>query len=327
MFLAALEDVLRGDFAGQPGALSAILEAAQEQLTAWNDEGPVGRCPVCLAGLDHGADAAGQAGLIRLPCYHVLHTACFAQLWQAEWLRQKEENAAITITEAMVACPECRQVASWEAVPQIHPSLEHLLVSVSIEKVDGTMSDHRDGEKGEEFAGVDEEEIVTSIPSTRTQKKQGAAKSQPQQQSSSSGRVDLFEVIMPRGLRTRLKPKWDARDHEGPILRNGACGIVAEFVDGKDATYLRPEGMDYWLPLHGGRNNCKMVRIDQDMPRPQKAPGGWIHGDDSLAVTSPGSAKASSVEGKAPGKECKKKKSKNNNPVGGYVSADKILGA
>merc|ERR1712060_483324 len=91
---------------------------------------------------------------------------------------------------------------------------------------------------------------------------------QHQQQKVAISRVDLFEVIIPRGLRTRLKPKWDARDQEGPVLRNGACGVVAEYVEGKDATYLRPEGTDYWLPLNGGRNDCKMVRIDKDMPRP-----------------------------------------------------------
>mmetsp|Transcript_421 Transcript_421/g.616 ORF Transcript_421/g.616 Transcript_421/m.616 type:complete len:432 (-) Transcript_421:197-1492(-) len=322
--LVALVDMLRGGLAGLPGAIPAILEAAQEQLTAWNDEGPVGQCPVCLAELDCGADSFGQTDNVRLPCFHTMHAVCFAHCWKAEWLRQREsstlsmaENAAMDISEAVVACPECRQIASWADVPRIHPLLEHV-VPVSTEKAVGPKSNHRDNEAaGEEIATVEEEDAATCIPSL-------------QQPSSANSRIDLFEVIMPRGLRTRLKPKWDARDHEGPILRNGASGVVAEFVEGKDATYLRPEGMDYWLPLHGGRNNCKMVRIDYDMPRPQKAPSGWIHGDSSLSVdvvasTSPGIGKASFMEGKAAGKE-RKKKTKTSNSGGGY-SVDRILGA
>mmetsp|Transcript_18058 Transcript_18058/g.40706 ORF Transcript_18058/g.40706 Transcript_18058/m.40706 type:complete len:368 (-) Transcript_18058:14-1117(-) len=255
--LAALEGVLRGDLAGLPGALHAVLEAAQERLTAWNDEGPVGQCPVCLAELDHDEDSSNTAaGLLRLPCYHVLHAACFAQIWEAEWMRQKDvaENAVMTISEAVVACPECRQVASWAAVPHIHLSLDHLLVPVSIEKVAVTSeSDRRDAAaKDEEGAMADEDKAATHTPFPRSPKKGGAAGSRMQQQPSPPDKVDLFEVTMARGLRTRLKPKWDARDREGPILRNGACGVVAEFVEGKDATYLRPEGMDYWLPLSGG---------------------------------------------------------------------------
>lgn len=343
--LAALDDALRGDLAGSPGALHAVLEAAQERLTEWNDEGPLGQCPVCLAELDHGKDSSYiAAGLLRLPCYHVLHAACFAQIWEAEWVRQKdvEENVVVTISEAVVACPECRQVASWAAVPQIHPSLEHLLVPVSIEKVAVTSeSDPLDAAaKDEEGARAKEDRAATHTPSPHSPKKGGAAGSRMQQQPSASDKVDLFEVTMARGLRTRLKPKWDARDQEGPILRNGACGVVAEFLEGKDATYLRPEGMDYWLPLSGGCNNCKMVRIDKDMPRPQKAPSGWIHGDNSLGAgvmvsKSLGSAKTSAAEptvavspteGAASGKG-RKKKTKSSNAGSGYTPADKLQGA
>eukprot|EP00931_Biecheleriopsis_adriatica_P116505 TRINITY_DN92141_c0_g1_i1.p1 TRINITY_DN92141_c0_g1~~TRINITY_DN92141_c0_g1_i1.p1 ORF type:complete len:448 (+),score=62.10 TRINITY_DN92141_c0_g1_i1:169-1512(+) len=339
--LAGLKGVLRGDLAGLPGALHAVLDAAQERLTAWNDEGPVGQCPVCLAQLEHGEDSSNTAaGLLRLPCYHVLHAACFAQIWEAEWVRQKdvEENAVTKISEAVVACPECRQVASWAAVPQIHLSLEHL-VPASIEKVAVT-SESDAASKAEEDARADEDRAATHTPSPHSPKKGGAAGSLRQKQESAPDKVDLFEVTMARGLRTRLKPKWDARDREGPILRNGACGVVAEFVDGKDATYLRPEGMDYWLPLNGGCNNCKMVRIDKDMPRPQKAPSGWIHGDNSLGVdvmvsSSLSSAKTSvaeltvavsPTEGKASGKE-RKKKTKSSNAGSGYPSANKLLGA
>lgn len=354
--LAALEDVIQGDLSGLPGMLPAVLEAAQERLTGWNDEGPVGYCSVCLAGLDHGEDASKQtdvstaASLLRLPCYHVLHAACFAQVWEAEWLRQKESSqrhsltmeahAAITISETVVACPECRQVVPWAAVPQIHPFLEHLLFPVPIEKIAvGSVSDHDASEaECEESARAEEAEIVRDTLSSHSPKQGREASSRLLRQPSAPARVDLFEVIMPRGLRTRLKPKWDARDHEGPILRNGACGVVAEFMEGKDATYLRPEGTDYWLPLHGGRNNCKMVRIDQDMLRPQKAPSGWIHGDDSLgtnvlAPSSLGGAKTASAdviaasspkEGKASVKE-RKKKTKNVNAGGGYACADKLL--
>mmetsp|Transcript_3651 Transcript_3651/g.7171 ORF Transcript_3651/g.7171 Transcript_3651/m.7171 type:complete len:451 (-) Transcript_3651:200-1552(-) len=345
---AALEDLLLGDFAGLPGALPAVLEAAQERLTAWNDEGPVGECPVCLAGLDHGDDAAElldvstTASLLRLSCYHVLHAACFAQIWETEWLRQREDGQqnrpALAISEAVVACPECRQVSSWEAVPEIHPSFEHLIVAASIEKtvVVPENDRHDENKEVEEGRWAEKDEAITCAPSPPPPQDGGASSFGQQQQKSASARVDLFEVIMPRGLRTRLKPKWDARDQEGPVLRNGACGVVAEFVEGKDATYVRPEGTDYWLPLNGGRNNCKMVRIDQDMPRPLKAPSGWIHGEkglgaDMVASTSPGSAKTRAVALAATSSpaDCKerKKKTKRGNAVGGYTSANKLLGA
>lgn len=339
--LAALDDLLRCDLAGLPGALPAVLEAAQDQLTTWNDEGPTGLCPVCLVELGRGDDA----NHLRLPCYHILHAACFAQFWEAEWLRQRkdiqqntptvEENAALKITEAAVGCPECRQVVTWAAVPQIHPPLEHLLVAASTQKLMALPeSDHHDEEMEAEKGVVEEDEVTTYIPWDG-----GASSSRQQQQKSTNHKVDLFEVVMARGLRTRLKPKWDARDQEGPVLRNGACGVIAEYVEGKDATYLRPEGTDYWLPLSGGRNNCKMVRIDQDMPRPLKAPSGWIHGEDCLgvdvkALTSPGSVKgqgakpagaSSSVKGKASRKDGKKSKSKDAG--GGYPPKDKLLGA
>jgi len=352
--LLAMEELLRSDVAGMPGAMPAILEAAQERLTAWNDEGPTGQCPVCLAELGHDEDAAGQtdvsaAGLLQLPCHHVLHAACFAQFWEAEWSRQRESgqwngspseaNATITISEAVVACPECRQVASWAAVPQIHPLLEHLVAAASVQKMAAvTERDHNDEElEVEQGAEAEEDTAFTYIPSPPPPQDKGASRSRQQQQqpTSASARVDMFEVIMPRGLRTRLKPKWDARDQEGPILRNGACGIVAEYVEGKDATYLRPEGTDYWLPLNGGRNNCKMVRIDQDMPRPLKAPTGWIHGESCLGVDAEGSSKSqaaklagasSLTEGRASGKD-RKKKTKGNNAAGGYASGNKLLGA
>lgn len=338
MLFAALEDLLRCDFAGLPGALHPVLEAAQERLTTWNDEGPSGQCPVCLVELDPGEIVTGltsnsaAAGHLRLPCYHILHAACFAQFWEVEWLRQRKdgqrngptvhENAALTIPEAVVACPQCRQVVSWAAVPQIHPSLEHLLVAASTQKMAAVPeSDHPDEEREVEEGAAEEDEATTYIPYTPPPQ---------QQQKSASTQVDMFEVIQPRGLRSRLKPKWDARDQEGAVLRSGACGVVAEYAEGKDATYLRPEGTDYWLPINGGRNDKKMVRIDQDMPRPLKAPSGWIHGENCLAVgvvasTSPGGAKtraaelagaSASVEGKASGKE-RKKKTKSNNAGGG----------
>lgn len=315
--LAALEDLLRSDFAGMPGALPAVLETAQDRLTTWNDEGPTGECPVCLVEL------GGQDASLRLPCFHILHTACFAQCWEAEWIRQRTDNAALAISEAVVGCPECRQVVTWAAVPEIHPKLEHLIVAVSTQKtVAVPQSDHHDEVREAEECAAEEAEATTYIPY------------QPpvQQQKSASAKVDLFEVVMPRGLRTRLKPKWDARDQEGPVLRGGSCGVVAEYVEGKDATYLRPEGADYWLPLSGGRNDCKMVRIDKDMPRPVKAPSGWIHGENSLSVdvaasTSPGSRAAqsadlsASVEGKASRKNGKKVKG------GGDAPKNKLLGA
>lgn len=291
---AALEDLLRGDFAGLPGALPAVLEAVQERLTTWNDEGPTGECPVCLVELGHGQGAS----LLRLPCYHTLHTACFAQFWEAEWLRQRNdgaaENAALTIPEAVVACPECRQVASWATVLQIHPLLEHLVAPSTQKMAAVPESDHHAEEREVEEAVAEEEEATTYTPYTPPP---------GQQQKSASTQVDLFEVVMPRGLRTRLKPKWDARDQEGPVLRGGACGVVAEYVEGKDATYFRPEGTEYWLPLNGGKNDKKMVRIDQGVPRPLKAPSGWIHGENCLGVV----AAASSVKGKSPGKDRKKK--------------------
>jgi hypothetical protein len=98
--------------------------------------------------------------------------------------------------------------------------------------------------------------------------------------------------------------------------------------------------MDYWLPLTGGRNNCKMVRIDHEMPRPSKAPSGWIHGQtclgaDAVASTSPGSATtrvaklaaaSSLAEGKPSGKD-RKKKTKSNDAGGEHSSTVKLLGA
>lgn len=330
--LGTLEDMLRGDLAGVSGALLAVLEAALERITAWNDEGPVGECPVCLAEFHHGDNASGQAdGLLRLPCFHVLHTACFAQLWGAEWLRQKDE-ANIAISDTSVGCPECRQVASWMAVPQIHEALHHLVAPVPINNI-AVGSDNQAEAEGTNVR-ADESEIPKCSSYSSSSKKRGAAKPQVQQQHSATVKVDLFEVTMQRGLRTRLKPKWDARDHDGPVLRTGACGVVAEYVEGKDATYLRPENADYWLPISGGRNDCKMVRIDKDMPRPHKAPNGWIHGDSCLAevVKASSSPKASTAkatvaptEAKASGKD-RKKKAKDTNPGCGYAP-DSLLGA
>lgn len=359
VLLAALEELLQGDFAGLPGALPAVLETAQERLTTWNDAGPVGECPVCLAALDHGEGAAGlmdvsaAASLLRLPCYHVLHAACFAQFWEAEWLRQREEGernrstagqtADLAVPEAVVACPECRQVAPWAAVPQIHMLLEHLSGADSKIAV-VPKSGHRDEERdAAEGATAEADEAAAYTPYPKSHKDGGAAgfrQQQQQQQTSVNAKVDLFEVIMPRGLRTRVKPKWDARDQEGPVLRGGACGVVAEFVEGKDATYLRPEGMDYWLPLTGGRNNCKMVRIDHDMPRPSRAPSGWIHGEaclgaDAAASASQGggtnraakpAAASSPAEGRVVGRD-RKKKTKGNDAGGEHSSASKLLGA
>merc|ERR1711957_106655 len=114
--------------------------------------GPTGQCPVCLGELGDGADAA--VNHLRLPCYHILHAACFAQVWEAEWLRQKSANAAVTISDAVVACPQCRQVVSWAAVLPIHPLLKHLLVVVVSES--DNHDEERDAEE-QEGAEADEE--------------------------------------------------------------------------------------------------------------------------------------------------------------------------
>lgn len=327
--LAVLQDLLLCDFAGVEGALPALLQAAQDHLTTWNDEGPTGQCPVCLEDLGDGE----HTNTLRLPCYHILHASCFAQVWEAEWLRQREDidrnrstgetNVSLAVSDAKMACPECRRVVTWDAVPQISAQLGHLLDTPSTHDVVVPEVNKHDEESVAEDEVAENDEATTDVSAPHVSQNGGALPSQQQ-------RVDLFEVVMPRGLRTRLKPKWDARDQEGPVLRNGACGVIAEYVEGKDATYLRPEGTEYWLPLNGGRNNCKLVRIDQDMPRPTKAPSGWIHGENCLAIaaaplTPPRSAKTQAAG--SPGKISSRKdgkKTKNNNVGGGYASGYKV---
>jgi hypothetical protein len=339
--LAALEDLFQCDFAGLSGAFPTVLQTAQDQLTTWNDEGPMSQCPVCLVELGHGertlglASNSAAADHLRLPCYHILHASCFAQFWEAEWLRQRKdfhrnkptgkEQVALAVSEAEVTCPECRQGVAWVAVPQIHAPLGHLLETAFTQDVVVPEGDSHDEER-EASKEVTENGVATTDASAAPYLQNGVALSSQEQ------RVDLFEVVMPRGLRTRLKPKWDARDQEGPVLRNGACGVVAEFVEGKDATYFRPEGTDYWLPLNGGRNNCKMVRIDQDMPRPSKAPSGWIHGDtcldvDVAASTPPRSAKTQTADPTGMLSSRKDKKIQSKNSCVGYASGHKVRGA
>jgi hypothetical protein len=237
--------------------------------------------------------------------------------------RQAKKNVSLAVSDAVMACPECRRVVTWDAVPQISAQLGHLLDTPSTHDLVVPEVNKHDEESEAENEVADNDEATTDMSAPNVLQNGGALPSQQQ-------RFDLFEVVMPRGLRTRLKPKWDARDQEGPVLRNGACGVIAEYVEGKDATYLRPEGTEYWLPLNGGRNNCKMVRIDQDMPRPTKAPSGWIHGENCLGIaaaplTPPRSAKTQAAG--SPGKISSRKdgkKTKNNNAGGGYASGYKV---
>lgn len=83
---ARMEDNAKGDLAtalqdqltslrGEPGLFCALAEAAKVVLTQHNK--PEGLCAVCR---DEFQVSAAAAEVVKLPCWHLLHTDCAAHL-------------------------------------------------------------------------------------------------------------------------------------------------------------------------------------------------------------------------------------------------------